>query len=167
MKVNIRWGGRNAQLKYTVRGDTLEKVQSVLLAREEVGQFVWTLPYKLKFDAQQTITSLALSPASSIRMPTWPQYRLQPQVCQDQWDSMWKALQSHEKGHADLFESALATLVARLENMQTMQVGECETYITDRMKELDKQQRQYDVQTDHGRSRGVELTITEPCRSQA
>lgn len=166
MKVTVQWAARNALLRYPIQADSLEKVQAVLLAREKPGWFVWSLPYKVKLDSQQRVTSTILSPTSSIHMPTWPQYRSQPQACQDEWDSMWKALKSHEKGHGDLFESALSTMVAYLENQQTMSSSECEDYLKGQYIEIDKRQSRYDTETDHGRSRGVELTISADCRSK-
>jgi predicted secreted Zn-dependent protease len=166
MKVRTQWGARNARLTYRAEGDSLEKVNVRLLARDEVGRFFWEVKYALKLDATQAVTSIVLSPSSHIEMPVWPQYKSQSQPCQDAWNSMWRALHKHEVGHARIFETELSSIASDLENHSTLRGSEGDNYMRRRLAAIEKHQQQFDTQTDHGRSRGVTLMITQACRSK-
>lgn len=165
MKVTVTWGPRKARQSYVLQADSLEQALSVLQARDEWGRFEQRVPYKFKAKAQ-IVTSVALSPTSSILLPRWPMYELQPQSCKDEWDRMLRALKGHEESHATLFESSFRKLVADLEKQTRMTVNDFDSYINRQFEQIQKESDEFDRKTDHGSSRGVELQINAECRSR-
>jgi len=163
MRVLVEWGDHRTPLRYTVQGSNLGQASSVLRARgHQAGLFSWHVAYHLYCAHRPTVTRIKFSPTSSILMPTWPQYRIQPRLCQEEWDSIWNALMRHEVGHADLFESRLDALVAHLAHEPPMNSSKCRLYIDYQLNDIKKRERQYDINTSHG-SRGVDITISRDC----
>lgn len=167
MKVNLNWGRRNTSATYRVRGADLDSVSRSLMARDEWGRFESNLPYKWAGDARGNVESVTLEPTFTITMPSWPLYRNQPQACKDEWDAMWRALREHEDGHRDLFEQGVATIVSKLESLDQATSGEVDNLMKSTRKDIQSEQDKYDTKTDHGRSRGVELTITDQCKAKS
>lgn len=166
MKVNLNWGRRNTSATYRVTGADLESVLRSLMARDEWGRFESTLAYKWAGDAQGNVKSVTLEPSFTITMPTWPPYRSQPQSCKDEWDAMWRALRKHEDGHKSLFEQGVATIVRKLESLNQATGSDVDNLMSQSESDIQSEQDKYDTSTDHGRSRGVELTITDQCKAK-
>jgi predicted secreted Zn-dependent protease len=167
MKVNLNWGRKNTSATYRVTGADLDSVSSSLMARDEWGRFESHLPYKWAGDAQGNVNLVTLEPSFTITMPSWPLYRNQPQPCKDEWDTMWRALHKHEDGHRSLFEEGVATIVRKLESLDQLTRGDLDNLMRQTESDIQSKQNKYDTSTDHGRSRGVELTITEQCKAKS
>lgn len=166
MKLNLNWGKKNTSATYRVEGADLEAAANSMNGREEWGLFESHLPYKWDSDAQGNATSVTLQPTFTITMPSWPAYRDQPQQCQDQWDAMWRALRKHEGGHSDLFEKGVAKVVRKLESLEPTTGADVDKLMTQTESDLQSEQNSYDTRTDHGKSQGVELTITQQCKAK-
>ena len=100
-------------------------------------------------------------------MPAWKAYRRQPQTCKDEWDQMWRALRKHEDGHREIFEKGLARLVSQLENAGKTSGAGLEQLIRNAEADSQREQNTYDNETDHGRSRGVEVSVVEACSKKS
>lgn len=168
MKVHLHWGKRAANAKFTVRAKSLEEAREALDARgdDEWGSFVSDVPYKTKTGADGNVVWVRIAPSFTLTMPTWPGYRKQPQECKDEWDEMWVALKKHENEHRRQFEEGINKLVTDLKALGPTTREKCEEEMDKAIAAIQKEHDAYDKQTDHGRSRGVELTITERCRSK-
>lgn len=164
MKIDIQWGAKNSGAKYRVTGEDLESVSQALAGREAWGEFDWTLNYKWLYDATGDVKRVRVIPAYTITMPAWPGYRKQPGECKEAWDTMWRALMKHEKGHLKIFERGIARIVRELEGLRAAKVAEVERLTTQANEEIEKEESQFDRETDHGRSRGVEIVIPGTCR---
>lgn len=167
MKVNLNWGRKNTSATYRVEGSNLESVSGSLMARDEWGHFESHLPYKWADDGHGNVKSVTLEPSFTILMPSWPHYRNQPQACKDEWDAMWRALRKHEDGHKSLFEQGVAAIVRKLESLDQATQSDLDNLMRQTESDIQSEQNKYDTSTDHGRSRGVELTITEQCKARS
>ncbi len=167
MKVNLNWGRKNTSATYRVTGADLESVSSSLMARDEAGLFKGRLPYKWAGDAQGNVKWVTLEPSFTITMPSWPLYRNQPQACKDEWNAMWRALREHEDGHRSLFEEGVSTIVRKLQSLDQTTGGDLDNLMRQTISDIQSEQDKYDTSTDHGRSRGVEMTITEQCKAKS
>lgn len=99
MKVTVSWGPKVTSATFQVAGANLEQAALALSERDEWGSFVGRLSHRWKGDARGNALSVQLDPSFTITMPVWRAYRNQPQECNDEWDSMWRALRKHEDGH--------------------------------------------------------------------
>jgi len=167
MKVELNWGAKNSSAKYRLIAKDLDSVAKELGGREEWGKFDGELGFKWRGDAQGNATLVKLSPAYTITMPVWPHYRKQPQACKDAWDTMWRALKKHEDGHKQIFTHGVTDLVRRLEALRSAKGSEIDTMVVRASKEIQAKHDQFDRETDHGRSRGVELVISDECKPKA
>ncbi len=166
MKVVVNWGPRRDNVRFKAPGSDLEAVQSFLLRRDEAGSFDFKFSYKWKHDARGQIEKVILMPSYNLSMPAWPAYRRQPASCQAEWDKMWKALKAHEEGHRDIYLQGLQQLTKRLEAMEPVTVAELKEIMERAVKDHQNEHDAYDTSTDHGRSRGVEVTIFDECKSK-
>jgi len=167
MKLDLSWGAKNSNAKYRLAGKDLESVTKELGGRDEWGKFDGTLGLKWRGDAQGNATRVKLSPTYTITLPTWPLYRKQPQSCKDAWDTMLRALKKHEDGHKQIFTHGVDDLVRKLEALQAAKGSEVETLLDRAGKDIQAKHDQFDRETDHGRSRGVELVILDECKPKA
>jgi predicted secreted Zn-dependent protease len=166
LKVYLNWGPKNRNAKFRVKANDLESAIAVLSGREEWGKFDSSCPYKWKDGRNGNVASITLTPTFTITMPNWPGYRNQPQKCKDEWDAMWKALYRHENGHRVRFENGISKLVNKLEAMESLKTNEVDAVMSQAKKRMQDRQDEFDRETDHGRSRGVEVTLTERCRKK-
>lgn len=167
MKVDLEWGEKNTEGKYRVEGADLESAFNFLNRREEWGNFKWRFAYRGKANTQGIVTSLTIILSFTITMPNWPAYRRQPQRCKDEWDDMWKALWKHENTHRTKFEGRLSNLKRDWEALERQTVREIESLKKAAYVAIQKDIDDYDRETNHGRDRGVELTIWPECRSKS
>lgn len=166
MKVILSWGPKRTNIKYRVAGADLERANQFLAEREEWGRFDGQFSYRWRGDARGNVLSVKLEPSFTITMPTWRGYRDQPQECKDEWDAMWRALRRHEGRHHNIFEQGLARLVGKLESLVGAKGTEVAALIKKENAIIQSDHNKFDRETDHGGSRGVELTITEKCKSK-
>lgn len=166
MKVTLHWGSKNSKARFRVRASDLETAEKELRGREEWASFRGNLTWRWKDDGQGKILTLTLNPSYTITMPLWTGYRGQPDLCKQEWDSMWRALLRHEDGHKKIFEQAIAQLVRDLEQLQDVSANALRQLLEKAVTAIQKKHDEFDRVTDHGRSRGVELRILEPCRSK-
>ena len=166
MKVNVNWGSKNENAKFRVQGADLESAGKFLQARGEWGSFSGHFPYKWKATAQGQVSSVVISPTYTIQMPTWAAYRKQSESCKNEWDEMWRALRKHEAGHRDIFLRGISKLVGDLEAIESTTGPEIDDLMERAGAAVQKEHDDYDSRTDHGKSRGVELSISEECRTQ-
>jgi predicted secreted Zn-dependent protease len=170
MKVDVRWGSKNKNATYRVKGADLESAMKFLVGRDEWGSFDGPILWKWKGDAKGNVSSVIIEPSYAITMPTWPAYRNQPQECKDMWDTMWHALREHEDGHReshrDIFERGVSRVVDKLEALEAATGGEIDDMMEKARSEIQGEHDAFDMKTDHGKSKGVELTISENCRSK-
>jgi predicted secreted Zn-dependent protease len=167
MKVELNWGARNSSATYRVAGKDLGDVAKVLGGREKWGEFEGRIGYKWQGDAKGNATRVRLTPAYTITMPVWPGYRKQPQTCKDAWDTMWRALKKHEDGHKQIFTHGVSDLVSQLEALRNAQGSEIDTLVDKASKAIQAKHDKFDRETDHGRSRGVEIVLSDECKSKA
>lgn len=166
MKVNLHWGAKNSNAKFRVDGADLESVCKTLNNLSEWGKFEGSFPFSWKGDAQENVIFVRIEPTFTITMPTWPGYRNQPQECKDAWDAMWRALEKHENGHREIFERGVSKIVSDLEAMEDIKGSEINTLIQKAEKAIQDEHDKFDRETDNGRSRGVNLTISDKCKSR-
>lgn len=166
IKVELDWGAKTSSATYRVAGKDLDGVAKVLSGREEWGKFEGTIDYKWQGDAKGNATLVRLIPAYTITLPVWPGYRQQPQACKDAWDTMWRALKKHEDGHEQIFTRAVSDLVSKLEALRNAKGSEIDTLMGKASKEIQAKHDKFDHETDHGRSRGVELVLSDECKSK-
>ena len=166
IKVELNWGARNSSATYRVAGNDLDGVAKVLGGREEWGKFEGTIDYKWQGDAEGHAKRVRLTPAYTLTMPSWPGYRKQPRTCKDAWDTMWRALKKHEDGHKQIFTRGVSDLVSKLEALRNAKGSEIDTLIGKTSKQIQAEHDKYDRETDHGRSRGVELVLSDECKSK-
>jgi len=167
MKVDLSWGARNSNAKYRLASKDLDSVAKELGGRDEWGKFVGKLGLKWRGDAQGNATRVTLSPTYTITLPAWLHYRKQPQTCKDAWDTMMRALKKHEDGHKQIFTHGVSELVRKLEALRAVQGSEVEALSKRAAKDIQAKHDQFDRETDHGRSRGVELVISDACKPKA
>lgn len=160
MKVQASWGPKDTSGNYTLQAKDLEQALAELNQRKEWGEFTWRMDYR--WDGNTPI----LEPSFKIIMPKWPAYADQKQTCKDAWDSMWKALSKHEDGHREILEKLFSKLVADLEALPDSEAKKADGLIAATLKSMKADQVTYDTQTDHGKSRGVELVVAPECRTQ-
>jgi len=151
---------------YRVDAADLESAWKFRRGRDEWGVFDYEIQSKWEHDAQGNVSAVTVEPEYTITMPSWSAYRSQPQKCKDEWDTMWRALRKHEDGHRELFENFVSKLVSKLEALATATVRDVEEIVKQVISENESEQKAYDTRTDHGKSQGVELTITPECRSK-
>ena len=167
MKLDVNWGARNSNAKYRLAGKDLGSVAKELGGRDEWGKFDGKLGLKWRGDAQGNATRVRISPAYTITLPTWPQYRKQPQSCKDAWDTMLRALKKHEDGHKQIFTQGVTELVRKLEALRETKGSEVEALLARVNEDIQAKHDRFDRETDHGRSRGVELVISGECKPKA
>jgi predicted secreted Zn-dependent protease len=95
-------------------------------------------------------------------LPKWKDYRRAGREEQKRWDAYYRALLEHEQGHKEIAVKAARAIEDRLLNMQRMgdraDLDDKAREIAERVfRECNELQAQYDVETDHGRHRGVLL----------
>jgi predicted secreted Zn-dependent protease len=167
MKVDLNWGAKRLSAHYILKGADLEQALKVLMAREEWGKFEGNFTYKWKADEKGNVSSVTIEPTFTITMPSWPGYNKQPQQCKDTWDEMWHALRKHEDGHREIFEQGVAKLVKGLEEAGDTTGREVDDVMQKARSDIQDQHDEFDTQTENGKSQGVELVITQECRSKA
>ncbi|MBF0107965.1 MAG: DUF922 domain-containing protein [Magnetococcales bacterium] len=166
LMVNLTWGPRNKNAEFRVDAADLENALRILVGRDEWGLFKGNIQYKWKADANKNVTSVNLMPTYTITMPRWTGYTRQPQECKDAWDIMWRALYEHEDGHRKIFELGTMNLVSGLEEIESQTSVNVDNFLKRKIQDMQNEQDQFDRETDHGRSRGVELTVTDHCRKK-
>jgi len=167
LKVATEWGAKNTKAKFRVQGRDLAMVAKDLSSREEWGDFKGSFTHKWKGDAHGNALSVIVSPTFTIKMPTWRGYRNQPQVCKDEWDRMWVALKKHEQEHQRIFESGITKLVHDLEALEAPTGTDVDNLAKEAKSTNQAKHDAFDKETDNGASRGVELNITQECRSKS
>ena len=95
-------------------------------------------------------------------LPKWGDYRRAHRDEQKKWDDYYRALLEHEYGHKDIAINAARAIEDRLLNMERLNDRahhECRArkIAESILRECKELQKQYDVETDHGRNRGVLL----------
>lgn len=164
MKIDLQWGTRNGGATYRVTGKDLESVEKALSGRAEVGTFASRFGHKWKSDAQGNAVQVTLTPSYTITMPAWTNYRRQPQACKDAWDAMWRALKKHEDAHKQIFTQGVSDVVGKLEALPQAKGSEIDALMKKARKDIQAKQNRFDRETDHGRSRGVELVVSDACK---
>lgn len=166
MKTRLNWGAKNSASRFKIKAADLEAAVNALNAHGEWGSFDGSFTYKRKADAQGNPVSVSLAPTYTIKMPSWSSYGKQPQACKDAWDAMWKALYEHEDAHREFFEQGISQLVKDLEALESPTADAIDNLMESARDSIQSKHDEYDRQTDHGRSRGVEVVIAEECRSK-
>jgi predicted secreted Zn-dependent protease len=77
----------------------------------------------------------------------------------ENWDGMYKALEKHEKGHAEIFERGLQKLKAELENLGEIGLDDLKRRIANAGEQWQKESDEYDNKTEHGKKDGVPLIV--------
>lgn len=166
MRVVVNWGSRNTGATFNVRADSLDGALRFLNARDEWGLFSGNFTKRLVGDARGNATAITLGPTFTITMPSWRAYRRAPQSCKEEWDRMWHALRDHEDGHRQIFEQGFGRIVRDLEALQSPTVSQVDDLLERANNNMQSEQDAHDRATDHGRSRGVDLNITQECRAR-
>jgi predicted secreted Zn-dependent protease len=164
MKVRLSWGQRNSGGKFRVEGRNLEAVGQALGGLPEWGKFDGNIQYKWDPDGDGKVRVVKLTASFTISMPVWKQYGTQPAGCKEEWDRMWRALEDHENTHRKIFENGLTKVVNDLEALDATAGSEIDAFMERAKEAMQAEQDGYDRETDHGSSRGVELTVSDECR---
>ena len=159
MKVKVMWTGRITNARFRAEGKTVEEVVKFLNSKEEWGRFDWKLEYKIWPNPQGTVRVIVLKPWFKISMPSWRGYTRQSQAIKNAWDSMYRALRKHENEHKTKFITDLQKLQRKLEMMDPCAQSECKNILDEAMKEIQTVQDKFDVETNHGKDRGVVINI--------
>lgn len=158
MKLEVNWGEKADNSKFTVKGDDIKSAVKFLNSKGEWGKFKGDIKYKYWADSGN-VTKVRLTPSYKIKMPSWPAYRKQPQTVKDDWDSMYKALLKHENKHKEIFITGLNKLEKDIEALSAITVNDLKSMLAKEVGAIQKKHDAYDKQTEHGAARGVELTI--------
>jgi len=159
--VIVNWGPRGSRSSFKISGKTLTQVRRNLDARGEWGKCDWSFTWKTSMSASGTVSRVRLTPQWTVLMPAWTEYRRAKARKQESWDQMWKALLKHENGHGDVFERGFSKLERDLAALESPSSSDVDQVAQRAQQDIDKAQRSYDTETDHGRSRGVELPNDE------
>ncbi|MEE9441925.1 MAG: DUF922 domain-containing protein [candidate division Zixibacteria bacterium] len=159
MKIEVHWGEMIDDAKFNLKGKDIKSIVQELNARDEWGKFDGSLGYKFNDTSKGIVTKVKLLPRYKITMPNWPAYRNQPQSVKDNWDNMYKALKTHENEHKQIMLTGLKNVQDYLGTLSKIKNDEFKIQIEDKIKEIKKKQDKFDVSTNHGADRGVELDI--------
>lgn len=159
MKVLVHWGQKNTNAKFRMEGKRLADVRKSLDSRDEWGLFEgYVTDRSGRIDTRNgAVSRVTLTPWYKISMPSWPSYRQQAPRDQERWDTMWKALMEHERGHLDIFLRGFEKLTNDLKALEEVQESEIQTLLEKATEEIQEKHDAYDRRTDHGRSAGVVL----------
>ncbi len=165
MKVVVNWGAKNTSAKYEVVARDLEGSLQFLMQRgDEWGSFLGDFQYRWSADGAGRVQTVTLSPTYTITMPNWRGYRRIAQECQNEWDTMWRALERHEDGHRAIFDQGITTLVSDLNALTSATGSQIDARMQQARSDIQDAHDAYDTRTDHGKSQGVELFIPEKCK---
>ncbi len=126
-----------------------------------------TTRWNIKWDYGHISTSHECSPDSfrviveiTFRYPKWVDTAAAPQSLIDKWNSYMQYLILHENGHRDMAVDAATELVNAVAEMPPAQdCTELDRQLRSlsraRMKQLNKDEREYDTATNHGFTQGA------------
>lgn len=165
--MSVEWGERSTNKTYTVSGDSLESVHKAMTQRrDEHGQFKSDIIWK-GTETNGIVNVVALLPSFVITMPSWPEYRTQPQRCKEEWDKMWKGLSRHENGHKAIFQQAVSKLRKTLEDSKiAASKKDIDSLLNKAVLACNEAQDKYDARTAKGANQGAILHIAQECRSK-
>ena len=163
MKTQVRISKKVGTFK--VGGKTLQD------AKNQLGPLEWghfqPIAGKVnhKLDENKKVVSVEIVGGHTIEMPVWTGYTKAPQVCQAEWDRMWKALEKHEQGHALIYAEGVLKLEFTLSGIAegTITVAELSTHLGNAMAKMEQAQDKFETDTDKGRKRGVVLDPPGEC----
>lgn len=142
---------------YNVHGDNLEEV-SAQLDPEEWGRCHFQYTYSTTV-VDGEVQSANLTLTLTIRLPRWRgRGRNQAsQEARDEWDRMLEALRAHEEHHAEIARTWAPQIRERLVGLGEAEV---ETEFNTAVADAQAEQDQYDAETTHGQSEGVDLDLS-------
>lgn len=133
-------------------GETLADV-AALLPDDEWGRCEWDFVHTFE-STNGTITRVDVTLTRAIWMPRWVERDQASAAERAEWDRMVRNLRTHENGHATRARTWAPRLKQRMLNHPESEEATIkETFLADHQREQD----QYDTDTQHGRTQGVSL----------
>ena len=164
MDVHVDWTKKRTTFK--VKGKTLLAVKKNLGPEAKWGRFdPMDLSSKLTLDKDKMVTDVKLFAGYTIAMPVWTDYTKAPARCKAEWDRMWKALEKHELGHAGFLVEGVVMLQLAIQEKEpgTISKEAFDALRDEHAVDLEKADKEFEIETDHGRKRGVTLDIPDEC----
>lgn len=139
---------------YDVRGSTLAQV-APQLDPQEWGRCTYHFDYTYE-TTNGRVSRVDITLRLTVRLPRWQGQgwdNASPHVKQE-WQRMLEALQGHEEEHAEIARRWAPVFKERLLNLRAGRVGQRYNQL---LKKVDKETKEFDQRTRHGRTQGVTL----------
>jgi hypothetical protein len=159
MRTQIRWGPTILDATYEVQAADLTEVWEFLKSRRQCAWFTSVFNFSFRYSTGGYAQLARLEFGYTITMPTWPAYADQPPECRAEWDRMWRALWKHEDHHRAIYDRWASDLGRALEAHRRCKVGEAARFIASSYLLMLRRQEEFDLNADHGCSRGITLNV--------
>ncbi len=167
------WGQPSLRISthpYTITGTTATELRQQMNRFGPMGQSgrrfdaytKWYIQWRFRYAGDGRvcrITQLTLNTDITYTMPRWMNVNQAPQSLQRHWQRYYQALKLHEDGHANHGKAATQEIWQQLPRLAQATCDQLEQLtnqtaqaIINRYAEKD---REYDRQTDHGRTQGA------------
>ncbi len=139
---------------YNVTGRTLAEV-AAQLNPSEWGRCTYHYSYSFE-TTNRRATRVDITLTLTILMPRWQGegWDNASAAAKAEWNRMIAALRAHEEGHAEIARRWAPVFKDRLLNQLQ---GNLQQRFNQTLRQADAEQRQYDADTQHGRTQGVSL----------
>jgi predicted secreted Zn-dependent protease len=163
MAIGVKLTWKEGAKKIKIKAATLRGALKELKKREEWGLFEGGISPSVKKNGDN-VTELTIAGSCTIHMPEWSGYKSAPKACKEEWDRMWEALETHEKGHAKLYVDVVEKFADGLRKKEeAVTVEQIKALLKALDKKLDDDSDSYDTRTAHGEKDGATLNITSEC----
>lgn len=144
------------QVSYAVNADTLTAAAELISQKAEAGKAEWFPRYDYETTGSE-ISNATITVRTRTTMPQWSRYSSASQAEKDEWDRFFASLQAHEQGHIELVMRHLDHVDEQLVGKSVDGAAEAWQSTLDALLSAS---REYDSQTDHGRSQGATIDIS-------
>lgn len=141
---------------WTVKGKTLDEVFKNLQKHKWWGRYVSNPKYAYK-DKDGIVTELTFKPQPVIFMPVWSGYAKATDADKKTWDTMWKALKTHEGKHHTLLLAEAESWKKAMDKLGDVNKKTMQTEWVKFNKATQAKQDAYDTSSYHGGKEGVTL----------
>jgi predicted secreted Zn-dependent protease len=149
---------------YDVDGTTLADVVANIAHLPEAGTAEWHPQYDYQADEHGVVSDVTINVGWKITMPNWTGRDSASQPAQDEWDRFWSVLETHERGHLELVDTALSTLD---QQMIGKSVTAAQHAWNAALAKLQQDSNAYDTANDHGRKAGTIIDLSVESGSSA
>lgn len=161
IKMNIS-AGTPKTTTYKVAGKTLAEAKDAMDRRDEWGLYDSTQGQKsgAQTDANGNVTSVTLTLAPVIEMPSWSGYTSATKEQKASWDAMYAKLLAHENKHHEIQKAAIEDLKKAIKSAKTLDANGLRDLIAKNQADTQKKQDAYDSSSGHGAKEGVTLDLS-------